>query len=110
MQKQAWTYSLTGAALGAFALLLRWLQREMIIDEAGLPRSGAAISVLLVLFLLDLIVAFLSRTLPQMNVLLLGFQVKALATIAALPLALSFSGALFARLMRTALETMPRLI
>ena len=51
MQKQAWTYSLTGAALGAFALLLRWLQREIIIDEAGLPRSGAAISVLLVLFL-----------------------------------------------------------
>ena len=51
MQKQAWTYSLTGAALGAFALLLRWLQREMIIDETGLPRSGAPISVLLVLFL-----------------------------------------------------------
>ena len=71
---------------------------------------GLAGIVLLVLFLLDLIVAFLSRTLPQMNVLLLGFQVKALATIAALPLALSFSGALFARLMRTALETMPRLI
>ena len=51
MQKQAWTYSLTGAALGAFALLLRWLQREMIIDEAGLPRNGAPVSVLLVLFL-----------------------------------------------------------
>ncbi len=71
---------------------------------------GLAGIVLLVLFLLDLIVAFLSRTLPQMNVLLLGFQVKALATLAALPFALSFSGALFARLMRTAIETMPRLI
>ena len=51
MQKQAWTYSLTGAVLGAFALLLRWLQGEMIIDETGLPVKGAAISVLLVVFL-----------------------------------------------------------
>ena len=51
MQKEAWTYSLTGAILGAFALLLRWLQREMIIDESGLPLKHAAISVLLVLFL-----------------------------------------------------------
>ena len=52
MQKEAWTYSLTGAVLGACALLLRWLQREMIIDETGLPVRHAAISVLLVLFLL----------------------------------------------------------
>ena len=51
MQKEAWTYSLTGAALGAFALLLRWLQREMIIDETGLPLSRAPISILLVVFL-----------------------------------------------------------
>ncbi|WHU04986.1 flagellar biosynthetic protein FliR [Sphingomonas sp. NIBR02145] len=71
---------------------------------------GLAGIVLLILFLLDLIVAFLSRTLPQMNVLLLGFQVKAIATMAALPFALSFSGALFAQLMRGALEVMPRLI
>jgi flagellar biosynthetic protein FliR len=71
---------------------------------------GLAGIVLLILFLLDLMIAFLSRTLPQMNVLLLGFQVKAIATLASLPLALSLSGALFARLMRTALETMPRLV
>jgi flagellar biosynthetic protein FliR len=71
---------------------------------------GLAGSVLLVLFLLDLTIAFLSRTLPQMNVLLLGFQVKALATIVMLPVALSLSGALFIRLLRYALETMPRLI
>lgn len=71
---------------------------------------GLAGLVLLILFLLDLMVAFLSRTLPQMNVLLLGFQVKAVATIAVLPIALSLSGGLFARLLRYALETMPRLI
>lgn len=71
---------------------------------------GLAGLVLLVLFLLDLMVAFLSRTMPQMNVLLLGFQVKAIATLAVLPIALSLSGGLFVRLMRHALETMPRLI
>ena len=51
MQKEAWTYSLTGAVLGAFGLLLRWLQREMIIDETSLPVRHALISVLFVLFL-----------------------------------------------------------
>lgn len=71
---------------------------------------GLAGVVLLVLFLLDLTVAFLSRTLPQMNMLLLGFQVKAVAVLAVLPLALSLSGALFARLMRSAIEIMPQLI
>jgi flagellar biosynthesis protein FliR len=75
-----------------------------------LMAMGLAGIVLLLLFLLDLAVAFLSRTLPQMNVLLLGFQVKAIATIVALPLALSISGALLARLMRFALETMPQLV
>lgn len=71
---------------------------------------GLAGILLLILFLLDLTIAFLSRTLPQMNVLLFGFQVKAIATLAALPLALALSGGLFARLMRFALETMPQLI
>lgn len=71
---------------------------------------GLAGLVLLVLFLLDLTVAFLSRTLPQMNMMLLGFQVKAVATLAMLPLAISTSGALFVRLMRSALEIMPQLI
>jgi flagellar biosynthetic protein FliR len=80
------------------------------ISAVFLMAVGLAGVVLLVLFLLDLIVAFLSRTLPQMNVLLLGFQVKAIATIAVLPLALSLAGALFARLMRMAIETMPQLV
>ncbi|OYY62908.1 flagellar biosynthetic protein FliR [Sphingomonas sp. 28-62-11] len=71
---------------------------------------GLAGMVLLVLFVLDLAIAFLSRTLPQMNVMLLGFQLKAVATLAVLPLAISMSGALFLRLMRSALEIMPLLI
>ncbi|WP_010545480.1 flagellar biosynthetic protein FliR [Sphingomonas elodea] len=71
---------------------------------------GLAGIVLLTLFLLDLIVAFLSRTLPQMNVLVLGFQVKSIATAIALPFALSSSAALFAQVMRGALDAMSRLV
>ena len=40
---------------------------------------------MLAIFLTDLVIAFLSRTLPQMNVLLLGFQVKAIVMLITLP-------------------------
>lgn len=66
--------------------------------------------IMLALFLADIAVAFLSRTLPQMNVMLLGFQVKAIATLAVLPVAIGVSGTLFLRMLRYALETAPRLI
>lgn len=56
----------------------------------------------LAIFLTDIVIGFLSRTLPQMNVLLLGFQVKALVMIITLPLSITFAGALFLRLMRVA--------
>lgn len=66
--------------------------------------------VMLVLFLLDLAIAFLSRTLPQMNVLLLGFQVKTIAMLAMLPVALGLSGSVYVAMLRYALETMPQAI
>jgi flagellar biosynthetic protein FliR len=71
---------------------------------------GAAGLVMLVLFVLDLSVAFMSRTLPQMNVLLLGFQVKTLAVLAVLPIGLALSSALFLRMLRYALQTAAELI
>ena len=71
---------------------------------------GLAGLVLLVLFLLDMAIALMSRTLPQMNVLLLGFQVKTLATLAMLPVALALSGALFATLIEFALDTMAQMV
>jgi flagellar biosynthesis protein FliR len=71
---------------------------------------GAAGLVILVLFLIDMAIAFMSRTLPQMNVLLLGFQVKTLATLAVLPIAIALSGTLFLRMLRYALETTTQLI
>ena len=58
---------------------------------------------LLAVFLADIVIAFMSRTLPQMNVLLFGFQVKAMLMLVTLPLAIAVSGALFLRIIRLAL-------
>jgi len=60
----------------------------------------------LTLFLIDLAIAMLSRTLPQMNVLVLGFQVKAMATLVLLPATLALAGAGIVRIVRLALEAM----
>lgn len=65
---------------------------------------GLAGVVMMALFLVDLAIAFLSRTLPQMNVLMLGFQVKTLTTLITLPLVFSLSGALFFRIVRIAID------
>jgi len=54
----------------------------------------------LVIFLADMVIAFLSRTLPQMNVLLLGFQAKAILMLVTLPLAIALSAGLFLRAVR----------
>jgi flagellar biosynthetic protein FliR len=71
---------------------------------------GVAGMIILALFLIDLALALMSRTLPQMNVLLLGFQVKTLATLFLLPVAVALSGALLLSMMRYALESAPELI
>jgi flagellar biosynthetic protein FliR len=70
---------------------------------------GAAGLMMLVLFLIDLAIAFMSRTLPQMNVLILGFQVKTLAMLVALPLGIALAASLFLRMIRFALESAPLL-
>ena len=52
MQKEAWTYSMAGTVLGAFGLLLRWLQWEIIYDEvSALPTANRPISSIVVLYL-----------------------------------------------------------
>jgi flagellar biosynthetic protein FliR len=71
---------------------------------------GAAGLVMLVLFVIDLAIAFMSRTLPQMNVLLLGFQVKTLAVLLILPVGIALSAALFLRMLRYALQTAAELV
>lgn len=64
--------------------------------------TGLVGAAMLAIFLADIVIAFLSRTLPQMNVLLLGFQVKAMLLLVTLPLAIALAGAIFLKLLRLA--------
>jgi len=80
------------------------------ISSVFIMAFGAGGLILLVLFMLDLAITMMSRTLPQMNVMIMGFQVKALATLILLPLVIAGSAAMFLRLIRFALETMLELI
>ena len=73
----------------------------------GMGVAGGAI---LTLFLADMAIAMMSRTAPQMNVLVLGFQVKTLLLLLVLPLTLGFAGALFARMARLTLKSIPGLL
>lgn len=77
------------------------------VSLAAVGVGGAAITAL---FLCDIVVAALSRTVPQMNALLIGIQVKAAAMLVTVPIALGLSGALLVRLIASALEVMPRLL
>ena len=74
---------------------------------AGFGVVGGAV---LCLFLADVAIAMLSRTVPQMNVLILGLQVKGLLILAVLPVTFGFAGALLTRMARITLEALPRLI
>jgi len=71
---------------------------------AALGVAGAAASGL---FLIDVAIALLARTVPQMNVLVLGFQVKTIALLLFLPLCFGFGGALMIRMIRMTLEALP---
>ena len=80
------------------------------IGAVFLVALGIGGGVVLSLFLTDMAISALARTVPQMNVLVLGFQVKVLVLMLALPLVVSISGALLMRLMRLTLEGIPRLL
>lgn len=71
---------------------------------------GVAGGVILALFVADLAIALVSRTAPQLNVLVLGFQVKTVLVMVALPITLGTSAALLARLGSTTLSALPVLM
>jgi flagellar biosynthesis protein FliR len=71
---------------------------------------GVGAAAMLVLFIADLSIAMLSRTIPQLNALLLGIQVKAALVILALPVAIGLSAAVLAQMCSTALRAVARLI
>jgi len=105
-----WALSLEKAPLGAalggdgLAVLSAYMSAVFVMA------FGVGGLLLLVLFLIDLAITLMSRTLPQMNVLFMGFQVKALATLILLPAVFGGSAALMLRMIRFALETMLDLI
>jgi flagellar biosynthetic protein FliR len=106
-----WSESVARVPLGAAAFGGDSVQAIVFYMSAVFVMAfGAAGLVMLVLFVIDLAIAFMSRTLPQMNVLLLGFQVKTLALLAVLPLGIALSAALFLRMLRYALQTAAELI
>jgi flagellar biosynthesis protein FliR len=71
---------------------------------------GVGAAAILALFVADLSIAMLSRTIPQLNALLLGIQVKAALVILALPVAIGLSGVVLAQMCSTALRAIARLI
>jgi len=71
---------------------------------------GVAGAAILTLLLVDIVIALLARTVPQMNVLVLGFQVKTIVILAILPLCFGVGGAVMLRLLRIALDSLSDLI
>jgi len=97
--------ALWAASLEALPLGYGMLQPDM----AALGSYVAAVFALalgligasmLALFLTDVVIAFLARTLPQMNALLLGFQVKAMVMLLTLPVSIALGAGAFLRLVR----------
>ncbi|HEY9219050.1 MAG TPA: flagellar biosynthetic protein FliR [Phenylobacterium sp.] len=102
--------SLETIPLGAAAPAPSLARLTAFISTVFVAAFGIAGGTILCLFLTDLAIALLSRTAPQLNVLVLGFQVKTLLLFVALPTSFGLAGALFARLVRITLEAIPRLL
>lgn len=80
------------------------------LSVVSLTAFGVAGGTILSLFLADLAIAALSRTAAQMNVLVLGFQLKTILLLVVLPMTFGFAGALFARVTSLTLEALPGLL
>ncbi len=80
-----------------------------LISSLWVVSLGVAGLGMFVLLLIDIAIAMLSRTLPQMNVLVLGFQVKSIVSLLLLPATLALGASAIARILRLAIEAMPRL-
>lgn len=101
--------SLDAIPLGAWRMFESPAPLISFISLAFVCAFGVAGGVMLALLLCDLAITFLSRTVPQMNVLVLGFQVKTIVYLLVLPIVFATTGALLARMTRITLETLPEL-
>jgi len=69
---------------------------------------GVVGAVILTLFVIDVVIAVLARTVPQLNALIIGIQVKSIALLAVLPVSLGLAGALLARMVALTLDAIAR--
>ena len=102
--------SLQAIPLGQWSMPTSLGPLEQFTSVIFLMGFGLGGMVVLALFLTDLVIALLSRTVPQMNVLMLGFQVKSLVLLTVLPLSLGAGGALLMRMVTFSLDQLPRMI
>lgn len=105
-----WSASLEALPLGHGVITGSMSALGSLLSASFAAALGVFGLIMLVLFLLDMAIAFMSRTLPQMNMLLIGFQVKPIAMLVTLPIALGLSTSIALRLIRTAMESAPRLL
>jgi flagellar biosynthetic protein FliR len=102
--------SLEAIPLGTWTLPGSLGRLSAFMSAVFLMGFGAAGTAILALFLVDMVIALLSRTVPQMNVLIMGFQVKTIVLLLVLPVCFGAGGALLVRMMRITLEALPGLL
>jgi len=102
--------SLDAVPLGTWTMAGSLDRLLIFISAVFLTGFGVAGAAVLTMFLIDMMIALLSRTVPQMNVLVMGFQVKTIALMLVLPVCFGLGGALMVRMLRITLEALPGLI
>ncbi len=107
---RAFAASLDAVPLGTWTLPDTLDHLTGFIAIVFLTAFGVAGGSILALFLVDLIIALMSRTVSQMNVLVLGLQVKSIVLLLVLPTSFGIAGALLARMMAMTLQSLPRLV
>ena len=102
--------SLDAIPLGSGGFVISPTRISGFMSATLLVAFGVAGGTMLCLFLADVAIAMLSRTVPQMNVLVLGLQVKTILLLMVLPISIGFAGAQLARLVALTLDFIPRLL
>ena len=102
--------SIDAIPLGSYVISFSAANLAAFMSAVFVAAFGVAGGAILALFITDLAITMLSRTVPQMNVLVLGFQVKTIVLLLVLPISLGASGALLMRMTRITLEALPQLL
>lgn len=101
--------SLDAIPLGSAAPTISLVRLAGFITTIFAMAFGVAGGAVLCLLLTDMAIAMLSRTVPQMNVLILGIQVKTFLLLVVLPISLGAASALLVRMVAATLQTLPEL-